>query len=181
METLPVIKTEYLDAEYTPDYVTATTTTELQPGMYVNHVASPGVTAAVVAVNRGFALVEMMDGSGTRQCAVSDLSPVPAAAPAAGPTPMSLHSNLNSINADPPSPYYHEHDDLTLGVGAMAFPGTFPGAFPTGMELFAPTTDPMQHLDEQLFSMDQSLDMDMSLGFDLVNSAVPSFFDEQYA
>ena len=55
------VKTEYQDTSYTADYLPAAPTPELKPGMYVNHVATPGIAATVVAVNRGFALVEMMD------------------------------------------------------------------------------------------------------------------------
>ena len=96
---------------------------------------------------------------------------------------MNLHSSLNSINVDPPSPYYHNHDmDIAIGDSALQSLA-FNAVTHAGMDLFAATTDPLplEQLEAQLFSMDESMDMDMSLGFDTINSAVPSFFDEQYA
>jgi hypothetical protein len=140
--------------------------------MYANHVAFPNIAATVVAVNGGFALVEMMDGSGTRQCAVSELTPIasmtttaPVVTTAAPPMPH--HSNMNSINADPSTPtaanYWELHDQRTDLALAEAT---------AGLDLLASSAmaDPMEQMDAHLFCamdhLDQGSDVD-TLGFDM--------------
>ena len=186
------IKTEYLDNYYTSESHSARPApvhtpwpaAELKPGMYVNHVASPSIAATIIAVNQGFALVEMMDGSGTRQCAVSELSAIAtmttAAAPAASMAATTHHSNLNSINADPPTPYQQHHHQWHGDMTTQADPTYALAQATAGLELLASTST--YPLDSHLFTMDQALDadMDVSLGYG-ATTTVSSFFDEQYA